>query len=119
MRHYVNLVKTTFSDEVPLILIFRLSDSDVAETFWENFNKGDLQTTIKTKLQSFPEEMNCFYKDKDIQFDIVIDPDDYQKVYHTLQNPEECKSWTQHKIDCNCSFVTGSTPCICVFCSNP
>ncbi len=112
-------MKTTFSDEVPLILIFRLSNCGVAETFWKNFNEGDMKTTIKAKLQSFADKTNCF-KDKDIQFDIVIDHDDYQKVYHTLQNPEECKSWTQHKIVYNnCSFVTGSTPCNCVFCSNP
>jgi hypothetical protein len=91
-------VKTTFSDETPLIFIFRLSDLGAANSFWKDFNEGDLKSTIKTKLQSFPDENNCF-KNKDIQFDIFIDEDDFQKVHHTLENPKECKSWTECKID--------------------
>ena len=71
---------------------------DAANSFWKNFNEGDLKSTIKTKLQSFRNEKNCF-KNEDIKFDIAIDEDDFQKVRHTLENPKECKSRAQYKID--------------------
>jgi hypothetical protein len=90
----VNLVKTTSSDENPFILIFRISGFNVAKTFQESFNDGDLKSTIKSKLQSFSNEENCF-SNEDIHFDIEIDPDDFEKVLDTLRNPEERKSRTR------------------------
>lgn len=90
-------MKTTSLDETPLIFIFRFSKLNAANKFWEEFKEGDLKSSIKTKLQSFPDENNCF-RDETIQFDMVIDPDDFEKVRHTLQNPEECKSRTRNGI---------------------
>ena len=91
-------MKTTSTDETSLIFIFRFSILYAANKFWEDFNEGNLKSSIKTKLQSFSDENNCF-TDETIQFDIVIDPDDFEKVHHTLQNPQKCKSTTRNDLD--------------------
>ena len=77
-----------------MILIFRLSDLGAANTFWTDFNDGDLKAVIRRKLESFSDEKNCF-KNEDILFDIVIDEEDFKKVHHTLENPDECKLCTR------------------------
>lgn len=89
MNKFVNFVKTTYDDKSALILIFRFSDVGAANEFWHVFTRGDLESVIKFKLQSFHSENNCF-KDKDILFDIVIDKEDFTKVHNTLEDPKEC-----------------------------
>ncbi|XP_028414975.1 probable ATP-dependent RNA helicase DDX58 [Dendronephthya gigantea] len=88
VEKFVNLVKSTYDIKSQLILIFRFSDVDAANTFWHDFTNGNLKSIIKEKLQSFPCQNNCF-KDEDIQFDIVVDEEDFTKVYNTLKDPKE------------------------------
>ena len=98
-------MKTTYSNETSLVFIFRFSDLNAANIFWEDFDKGNLKTDMKTKLQSFLDKNNCF-SDGTVQFDNVIDPDDFAKVRHTLQNPKEGKWRTGNGVVCTDKTVT-------------
>ena len=98
-------MKTTYSNETSLVFIFRFSDLNAANIFWEDFDKGNLKTDMKTKLQSFLDKNNCF-RDGTVQFDNVIDPDDFAKVCHTLQNPKEGKWRTGNGVVCTDKTVT-------------
>ena len=73
---------------MPLILIFRISNLDVACVLMKEYENGNLKSSIIKKLCSYNFGDICF---QDLNFNLVIEPDESKKVIETLDNFGDCE----------------------------